>query len=158
MLLQASHTQTLKALLERELAYTIDLAQLLQQEADTLASRAPVEKLEALSRNKQDMVHSLEGIAREREQLLKHAGIEDDLNQVIPRLNNVRLVALWENLLEQATQCRQLNQVNSLIINRNYENTLQALDILHGKTAGPALYTARGETTHHLTGRFQAQA
>ena len=158
MLLQAGYTQKLQALLERELAYTIDLAQLLQQEADILASRAPVEKLEELSRNKQDMVQSLEGIAQEREKLLKHAGIEGDFKQVISDLNNVRLTALWENLLEHATRCRELNQVNSLIINRNYENTLQALDILHGKTAGPALYTARGETTHHLTGTFQVQA
>lgn len=99
-------------------------------------------------------INSLEILDHELQALLAHSGskklpqnIDHQLTN-FPALQGSRLKTLWIELLALASVCRDLNAVNSKLVNAHRTNTESALRILKGQEATPnTLYSQDGKTS-----------
>lgn len=154
--------QQLVSLLQREVDHVKRLMHSLELEYTALAEPHTT-ALEEVVRSKQETIHELELIGRQREALLVsnnaatdgQSGNMDDLIT-----SNRQLSALWEELVTLAEQCQEKNRINGSIVELVSRQSRHALDILHGispkLSSTPELYDQSGNKTqfaetHSLT-------
>ena len=131
----ASH---LMLLLQGEIRHTRNLIETLEQESEALVTR-DVSRLENITGIKLEQLRQLESIGKQREVALK--GIDGD-----PLNDDPQLSALWQELMTLATQCAEQNRINGSVIDVNFRQSQQALDILQGKSGKAELYDQSGQT------------
>ena len=130
----------------------------LTDESEALGTREP-EKLETATQIKHQKMQQLEQAGKERDRVLATSASSQP-----PFTDNQALNVLWTELMQLAEQCQQLNRVNGSIIERGYQQSRHALDILHGLdgTANTLTnnldgYNQNGQTTYSKRSRSIAQ-
>lgn len=150
--------QALEQALQREISCARQMLTALQDESTALGAREP-EKLETATQIKHQKMQQLEQAGKERDKILATSA-----NMQAPFTDNQPLNTLWTKLMELAGQCQQLNRVNGSTIERSYQHSRHALDILHGldgtaNTLTKKLdgYNQNGQTTYSSRSRSIAQ-
>jgi flagellar biosynthesis/type III secretory pathway chaperone len=64
-----------------------------------------------------------------------------------PHHGDAQLSQLWNELKAVALQCRQKNLINGRIAEVGFQQSRQALDILHGVSTGSGLYDKSGRAS-----------
>ena len=139
----------LQQLLENDRAQLDSLAELLQAEKNCLEQR-DLERLNTLITQKQGILACIENNDHVRRKLLRQAGVPSDqtnlthLKRLLGKGGNNEFTALLDSIESRLEQCRELSEVNSIIVHRSRLNTQRALSILRGPAALADLYTSHG--------------
>lgn len=156
--LSNNSNQALQQALQLEISCAEQMLIALEDESEALGTREP-EKLEAATQIKHQKMQQMDQAGKERDRILSTS-----TNNQPPFTDNQPLNTLWTNLMELAEQCQQLNRVNGSIIERGYQQSRHALDILHGldgtaNTLTKKLdgYNQNGQTTYSNRSRPIAQ-
>jgi len=89
------------------------------------------------------------GVAEERDAIRKYLSGQDEEAQ--------DLIALWDQLLDTAEQCREQNQANGSLVETHRRHVQRALDLLRGTEATPT-YGPSGETRDNNDSHSLAKA
>ena len=156
-LLNNNINQALQQALQLEISYAEQMLSALNDESDALGTHEP-EKLEAATQIKHHKMQLLEQAGKERDKVLASTNSQPPFTETPP------LNSLWTKLMKLAEQCQQLNRVNGCVIERGYQQSRHALDILHGldgtaNTLTKKLdgYNQNGQTTYSSRSRSIAQ-
>ncbi len=132
-------------------AYLDELRQALVAEYEALGTDDS-ERLQAIAETKQRLSDILGDLDRERSSLLREAGLDLDRTGVLAYLDRQSaadrepLDILWQRIETLTRDCRRLNQINGIVIEKRRRRAETALRLLQGQTPGDDLYTARGTT------------
>ena len=132
----------LKLLLEKDLTDISNLRATLKEEANALKERDS-EKINHLARNKGTLVKQIEDRARAKVKLITASGAQIEAGKVksgIEALGDPELANLWNESLAQLDDCKQLNQINGLVIERSRARNQKIMDLVRGQHAKPKLY------------------
>ncbi|KZZ73608.1 hypothetical protein A3767_23775, partial [Oleiphilus sp. HI0133] len=111
----------LKLLLEKDLTDISNLRATLKEEATALKERN-TDHINHLAKNKGTLVKQIEDRARAKVKLITASGAKIEAGKVkigIDALGDPDLSRLWNDSLIQLDECKQLNQVNGLVIERS---------------------------------------
>lgn len=154
-------SRTLDELLTKQLADTAALIRLLEQEKSILTSDP--EAVEQLAAQKQQVISRLEFLHNESNSLLQQTGYAGDRNGMQAFLawcdnKECLLHKRWEALLENIENCRRLNQINGMVVEKSTQTLRHALAILCGQSITDISYDASGTTISDNSGRPLAKA
>lgn len=144
------------ASLLHEQRVTSALLQLLKQEQSTLID-ATIDGLTELIRIKATHIHELGVLAKQRYAALAVAGFdanESGMRQwadAQPADSDVH--TLWNGLLELATEAKELNRINGMLVARHLMRNQTELNILQGKPQNANFYGPDGQSTGKGIGR-----
>ncbi|MBC53710.1 MAG: hypothetical protein CMQ34_15475 [Gammaproteobacteria bacterium] len=139
----------LQQLLESDRNQLDALAELLQAEKTCLEQRN-LDQLNTLVTQKQSVLASIENNDHVRRKLLQQAGVPADqtnlthLKRLLGKGGENEFTALLESIESRLQKCRELSEVNSVIVHRSRLNTQRALSILRGPATLADLYTSHG--------------
>ena len=144
------------ASLPSEQRVTSALLQLLKQEQATLIE-ATIDGLTELTRVKATHIHELGVLAKQRYAALASAGFEANEGgmrkwaDTQPGHSNAHM--LWDGLLELATEAKELNRINGMLVARHLLRNQTELNILQGKPQNGNFYGPDGQSTGKGMGR-----
>lgn len=139
----------LQQLLESDRAQLDSLAELLQAEKTCLEQR-DLDSLNSLITRKQSVLAHIERNDHVRRKLLQQAGVPANqtnlthLKRLLGKGGDNEFTALLDSIESRLQQCRELSEVNSVIVHRSRLNTQRALGILRGPETLADLYTSHG--------------
>jgi flagella synthesis protein FlgN len=136
----------LKLLLEKDLTDISNLRATLKEEATALKERH-TDHINHLAKNKGTLVKQIEDRARAKVKLITASGAKIEAGKVkigIDALGDPDLSRLWNDSLIQLDECKQLNQVNGLVIERSRARNQKIMDIVRGQHSKPKLYGNTG--------------
>jgi len=179
ILFSPAQHQQLMQYLSREIDATSDMLQALKVEADALTQHR-ADKLDQAVQIKQEKLQLLDQAGKKREQLLNQLftdrikteltlAIGSEAEEIDLFKQNKSLSVMWCKLLTLAQQCQQQNRINGVLVERSYQQSRHALDIIQGLATEAGLYTAAvstkpeeynhfGQTTSAERSRSIAQA
>jgi len=154
-------SQALDELLNKQLSDTSALISLLEQEKVMLA-RDP-DAVERLAAEKQPHISRLEDLHNESNSLLQQTGYACDRDGMQAFLawcdnSDLMLRKRWDELLDNIENCRNLNQVNGMVVEKSTQTLRHALAVLCGQTLNDVSYDASGATVSDAGGRPLAKA
>lgn len=168
-LLNEQSARTLAQALQFEISCTEQMLQALQAENDALGSHEP-EKLEAATQVKHEKILQMQQAGQRREAVLQALPAEINIQTLLSRPGTPAsepgrtLKTLWLKLMSLAEQCQQMNRVNGSIIERGYQQSRHALNILQGMivpggtdTNSSDGYNRSGHTVYSSRSRTIAQ-
>lgn len=133
---------------------------ILQKEQEALIG-GDIEPLEALPRDKAELVMQLAKLAKQRDQRLISRGLSPDRKSMEALLADSHdaktATAEWHELLRLAEAAQQLNQINGEIIATRLRHNQQALTVLQGAAGTTPLYGPTGKTFTLKGGRQLGQ-
>lgn len=110
------------------------------------------EGLQEIVMQKDHLLETLTFNAKQREQLLRAAGLETTLagwEQFLTRSPLTQpLITQWQALTADFLQCQKANEINGRMINRSRQTLTTLLNLIRGQVAMPSLYTQKGATTN----------
>lgn len=148
-----NHTEPLRQLCANESVALDSLYQVLQHEQQAVAAR-DTEQMDSVLGQKLDLLEQLQQLDQQRQHLLQRAGLEDSRDNFRQLLQQHGLeLSLWESLEQRLRQCHQLHQVNSRLLDRNYQQVRKILQLMVGGEQGGRvdLYDRQGTTAQNLT-------
>jgi len=134
--------------LHEELQLITDLLEVLKQEQAHLVA-ADIDKLTALTPHKSRLVSQMGTLATQRHQALAVLGFlaeEAGMEAWLAEQHDAAASAVWDKVLDQTREAKELNRLNGMLINKHLSNTQGALQALRPQTAGP-VYGPTGHTT-----------
>ena len=150
----------LTADLQLELKTTEAFLNILRKEQEALVG-GDIEHLEALPRDKAELVMQLAKLAKRRDQCLISRGLNPDRKSMEALLavshDAKTATAEWRELLRLAEAAQQLNQTNGEIIATRLRQNQQALTVLQGAAGITPLYGPTGKTFALKGGRQLGQ-
>ncbi len=127
------------------------LKDLLLRERELMEQRKH-EGLQEIVTQKDQLLEILTFNAKQREQLLRAAGLETTLagwEQLLLRSpSTYTLIASWQTLTADFIECQKANEINGRMINRSKQTLTHLLNLIRGQVAVPSLYTQKGATTN----------
>lgn len=147
----------LLSLMERELAVTRELLDLLQHEYTALRARDPA-ALQTLVDAKSACTERLQEIAGERLRFLVEGGFSADAAGLQAAIaangteGRFRLHAVWSDLTAVAERAWQQNTVNGAVISASRSNAERALAILRGQDTSTCLYGQNARASYGSSG------
>lgn len=163
----AQHRLLLQAL-QQEVNCATDMLEALKAEADALGDHNP-DSLDKAVSGKVEKMKLLEQASQHRQALLQGFNLPKDIhfNEGDLYQSNDAMHALWQQLLHVAEQCQQLNRINGALVERSFQQSRHALEILQGLVpdnppagATPSRsdgYNQCGQTTYSKHSRTLAQ-
>lgn len=136
----------LKLLLEKDLTDIANLRATLKEEASALKERDSV-RINHLAKNKGTLVKQIEDRARAKVKLITSSGAQIEAGKVksgIDALGDADLSRLWNDSLTQLNECKEMNQVNGLVIERSRARNQKIMDLVRGQHTKPKLYGNTG--------------
>ena len=128
------------------------LKSLLLKERELLEQRK-LEGMHEIVSLKDHLLGNLSFTAKQREQLLRNAGLPTELvgwNTFLGRdALTLALIPEWETLTNDFIECQAANEINGKMINRSKQTLSHLLNLLRGQVATPSLYTQKGSTSNH---------
>ena len=147
----------LKQLIDKDLSDLDQLHTTLLNEAQALKDRNSTE-IEVIAKTKGTLVKNIEDRARAKVKLITASGAPIEagkVKMVIDARGDAELSTLWSQSLNQLEQCKELNQVNGLVIERSRSRNQKIMDMVRGKHQKPKLYGEKGgESTYSGTNRI----
>ncbi|MGM0594024.1 MAG: flagella synthesis protein FlgN [Pseudomonadota bacterium] len=145
--------QMLTTLLQQEHEALSALVETLEREHALITQRQAAE-LEALASVKESQLNALNGLARQRSELLLRAGVSDDKAGFMSLLQDDtsgELAELWQTIERQLHQCQDQNQINGQLLEANKKQAQELLALLLGRESGHnTLYDQQGNTSSSL--------
>jgi flagellar biosynthesis/type III secretory pathway chaperone len=148
-------SHSLPDILTRQVQCTEHLLTCLGAERDALASR-DIQTLEDTTATKLQYTRELEQLEQQRQQLMVELGFGDitdneSLRRCFKSLPQAEtLLKLWGRILTNLDTARHGNLANGGILEAGRRHVEQALMILRGQTATPALYNPNGDRSANL--------
>lgn len=146
------NAQLLRDMLTQDTNAIEQLKELLLKERELLEQRK-LEGMQEIVGLKDHLLGNLAFTAKQREQLLRNAGLPTDLagwNTFLSRdALTLTLIPEWQTLTNQFIECQTANEINGKMINRSKQTLSHLLNLLRGQVAAPSLYTQKGLTTNH---------
>lgn len=137
----------LTALLARD-AHQLDrLAELLENERTCLA-QSDLSALDALAREKNDLLGALSERANLKTRALIRMGYRPEAGDPARFIRSAgfsELLALWQDAENKLQACQALNQTNGRVIGHLQKRLSGLIDIFRGTTGQQALYGAQGQ-------------
>jgi len=152
--------QTLQ-LLQAEIACARKLVLALDQEYAAL-TRRDTAAISSMTQHKREIIAELESMGRTRDALMAPPG--SMLAAPVagaggePYHDDPRLSGLWNELKSVALQCKEKNLINGRIVEVGFQQSRQALDILHGVNSETGLYDKSGRASASARTSTQVQA
>ncbi|RYY04153.1 MAG: flagellar protein FlgN [Gammaproteobacteria bacterium] len=155
------NTQFLRDMLTRDAEAVKQLKALLLKERELLEQRQ-TEGMQEIVSLKDNILGNLSYSAKQREQLLRSAGLATDLvgwQAFLGRdATTLSLIPEWKTLTEEFVECQTANDINGKMINRSKQTLSHLLNLIRGQVAAPSLYTQKGSTTNHNSTHTVAKA
>lgn len=125
------------------------MLKLLKQEQALLVS-ADTGGLTAVTAQKSQLVSQLAQLAGQRHQALAAAGFpahEAAMDGYLAQAGNADASALWPDLLALTREAKEVNRVNGMLINKQYQNNQTLINALRTPTGGAegAIYGPSGQ-------------
>lgn len=150
----------LKSLLQKDLTDLANLKKTLSEEATALKERNS-EKIAQFARLKGSLVKQVEDRARAKVKLITASGAKIEAGKVkngIDALGDNELSQLWADSLLQLDECKQLNQINGLVIERSRSRNQKIMDMVRGQHTKPKLYGNKGGEQAYASANTIAKA
>jgi len=155
------NAQFLRDMLTQDTDYVKQLKALLLQERELLEQRQ-AEGMQEIVSQKDHILGNLAFTAKQREQLLRTAGLTTDLAgwQVFlgRDATTLPLIPGWQALTDEFIECQTANEINGKMINRSKQTLSHLLNLIRGQVAAPSLYTQKGATTNNSSTYTVAKA
>lgn len=151
-------TTDLTSLLESDHQRLETLVELLHAEKVCLENR-DLEQLARLLESKQQLMSAIEQSDQQRRQLLEKAGLASGqtgfaaLGKILATTDDHQTTELLASIENRLQQCRDLNEINRVIVHRSRLNTQRVLSMLRGTDSQQALYDSHGSTPAQPPGR-----
>lgn len=130
-----------------------ELTECLQQEQAQLVA-ADVDALPATTERKNQLVARMAELAGKRHKALAGAGFPASEAGMLAWLAEFpALKATWQDLLAQASEARELNRANGMLINTHLQRTRSALNVLRQQPEGSGVYGPNGQASVGGAGR-----
>lgn len=146
------NAQLLRDMLTQDTNAVKQLKDLLLKERELLEQRK-LEGMQEIVGLKDHLLGNLAFTAKQREQVLRNAGLPTDLagwNTFLSRdALTLALIPEWQTLTNEFIECQTANEINGKMINRSKQTLSHLLNLLRGQVAAPSLYTQKGSTTNH---------
>ncbi len=146
------NAQLLRDMLTQDTNAVMQLKDLLLKERELLEQRK-LEGMQEIVGLKDHLLGNLSFTAKQREQILRNAGLPTDLagwNTFLSRdALTLPLIPEWQTLTNEFIECQTANEINGKMINRSKQTLSHLLNLLRGQVAAPSLYTQKGATTNH---------
>ncbi len=146
------NVQLLRDMLTQDTNAVKQLKELLIKERELLEQRK-LEGMQEIVGLKDHLLGNLAFTAKQREQVLRNAGLPTDLagwNTFLSRdALTLALIPEWQTLTNEFIECQTANEINGKMINRSRQTLSHLLNLLRGQVATPSLYTQKGSTTNH---------
>ena len=153
--------QVLRDMHAQDAAALSELKSLLDQERGMLEERK-LQGMQELIAQKDQLLSNISFNAKQREQVLRAAGLTADLagweNFLARDPNTAFLISEWKALSEQFIACQEANEINGRMINRSKQTLTHLLNLIRGQVAAPSLYTQKGATTNQNSSYTVAKA
>lgn len=148
----------LNELVEKEVRLTGELVAVLKQEQDVLV-RADIDALAVVLGNKNKTVDKLTEQSHKRLACMKEHGFSDKVSDVAgwalsslqDKHTSDTFIKHWNTLLKVASDAKELNRVNGLLIHKHNVAVRQRLDVIRG--ANPATYDPSGRSSRAVPSR-----
>lgn len=148
------NAQLLRDMLTQDANAIKQLKELLLKERELLEQRK-LEGMQEIVGLKDHLLGNLSFTAKQREQILRNAGLPTDLtgwNTFLSRdALTLALIPEWQSLTNEFIECQAANEVNGKMINRSKQTLSHLLNLLRGQVATPSLYTQKGSTTNYTS-------
>lgn len=155
------NTQFLHDMLAQDASAIQELKGLLTRERELLEQRQ-LEGMQEIVSQKDHLLGTLSYSARQREQILRNAGLSTDLagwKMFLERdALTLSLIPGWTTLTAEFAECQAANEVNGKMINRSKQTLSHLLNLIRGQVASPSLYTQKGSTTNYSSTHTVAKA
>lgn len=141
----------LRALLSELTQQLSRLHDLLQQENQVLA-KGELDSVSELARQKELTTTAIEQCEQQRRKLLDQYQLGYDANSMaqlsrhLPRELVRELASVWQRIAAQGQQCKELNEINGIVLAHQQRRAITTLRILRGQTTHAELYSARGNS------------
>lgn len=142
--------------IEGEVALLTRFVELLQREQASLA-QGVAEDLPQLADQKNDLVIQLNHLSAQRAAFLEVRGLTADragIDAWCAQAQDPEATAAWQQVLQLATEARELNRVNGELIQTRMQFTAKALEALGGARNSLELYGPDGQSTKPGVGRI----
>ena len=149
-MIDKTHAITIQ-LVETALENTKVLFQLLTKEASLLKTKTQPHKLEALTKQKNEVIALLTTFSKQVEQILlsekltKEQGMDayfDIANKA--EIDTSASYKNWQELVEVSKKCRSINEQNGACLHILNKHSLRVLDVLKGKDPTVTTYSKSG--------------
>lgn len=150
----------LKLLLEKDISDLDNLVAVLGEESTALKGRDS-DKISHFSKAKSALVKQIEDRARAKVKLITASGAKIEAGKVksgIEALGDAELTNLWNESLLKLEECKQLNQVNGLVIERSRTRNQKLMDLVRGQHGKPKLYGNKGAEQAYSSANSIAKA
>lgn len=155
------NAQFLRDMLTQDTDYVKQLKLLLSKERELLEQRQ-TEGMQEIVSEKDHILGNLSFTAKQREQLLRTAGLSTDLKgwqEFLGRdATTLSLIPGWQLLTNEFIECQTANEINGKMINRSKQTLSHLLNLIRGQVAAPSLYTQKGATTNSSSMHTVAKA
>jgi len=155
------NAQFLRDMLTQDTNHVEQLKALLLKEHELLKQRQ-TEGMQEIVSQKDHILGNLSFTAKQREQLLRSAGLSTDLIGWQAFLGRdpmtFALIPGWQLLTNEFIECQTANEINGKMINRSKQTLSHLLNLIRGQVAAPSLYTQKGATTNHSSTHTVAKA
>lgn len=140
---------------EKDAALVSALLDDLQSEQSALVS-ADLDTIERMVDRRVELLQALGAAANARYDALAAAGFEPNeqgMSAWLKKQSSPLLEQAWGTFQEQLVQAKELNRLNGILINKNFQRNQEKLDALNGKTSAPQFYGKNGQAHRANTTR-----
>lgn len=142
-------------LLREEQRLITALLEILKEEQQYLVA-ADIDNLSAVTPRKSELLSQMAVLASERHKALAQAGFEAreaGMEVWLAAHGTPEDNALWNTVLEQTREAKELNRLNGMLINKQLSHTQSALQTLRPQGQAGTVYGPSGRTTTSNTSR-----
>lgn len=140
---------------EKDAALVSQLLNDLQSEQSALVS-ADLDAIEQMVDKRVELLQALGAAANSRYDALAAAGFEPNeqgMSAWLKKQSSTVLEQAWVSFQQKLVQAKELNRLNGILINKNFQRNQEKLDALNGKSAAPQFYGKNGQTHRADTAR-----
>ena len=141
--------------LRNEQEMMISLLALMKQEQLHLVA-ADIEAITDMTTRKTALVGQLSQLASQRHQALAACGFapaESGMDAWLATTDQAEAAPLWASLLETTREAKELNRLNSLLVNKHMLHTQSALAAMRPPAQSGNFYGPSGQTTSNTANR-----
>jgi len=147
MMTSANHLSS-QVSFEKDAALVSQLLNDLQSEQSALVS-ADLDTIERMVDKRVELLQALGAAANARYDALAAAGFEPNeqgMSAWLKKQSSQVLDQAWISFQEQLVQAKELNRLNGILINKNFQRNQEKLDALNGRPSAPQFYGKNGQT------------
>lgn len=144
-----------KVSFEKDAALVSELLNDLQSEQSALVS-ADLDTIERMVDKRVELLQALGSAANARYDALAAEGFESNEQGMavwLKKQSSKTLEQAWESFQQQLVQAKELNRLNGILINKNFQRNQEKLDALNGKSSAPQFYGKNGRAHRANTTR-----